>query len=280
MKNRRYYRIIIEVVAILFGSLLIAVGANTLLIPADLLSGGVIGICMILFHFFDWSVGVQYFIYNIPLLILGYIHLGRKFVIYSVLAVVFDALFLQLIPIRLMWTDNIILNSIFGGAISFAGGAIMLRAGGSNGGLDILARVIAKHKNISIAKFGLMINLVIVTISAVIFDIQAAMFTIIALYVGSKTYEALLNIAERSSVIIITDKGTEVSAALNQAFHRGVTSWDALGAYSHTEKQVILCIIVNIQWSELCQTVQNIDPHAFISAMPAHKIIGNFKNTW
>ncbi|MFI8494706.1 YitT family protein [Peribacillus butanolivorans] len=280
MRNKGKYRIVIEILSIIFGSLLIAIGANTLLIPANLLSGGVIGICMILYHFFHWSVGVQYFIYNIPLLILGYIHLGKKFILYTILAVISDTIFLHFIPIRLMWTDNIILASIFGGIISFAGGAIMLRVGGSNGGLDVLGRIIAKHKNLSIAKFGLIVNLIIVAISAVIFDVQAAMFTILSLYVGAKTYESLLNMAERSSVIIVTDKGEEISEALNQAFHRGVTSWDALGAYSHSEKQVILCVIVNIQWSELCQTVQSIDDHAFISAMPAQKVIGNFKNVW
>jgi uncharacterized membrane-anchored protein YitT (DUF2179 family) len=280
MTNREKYRIFIEIISIIFGSLLLSVGANTLLIPSNLLSGGVIGICMILYHFFGWSVGTQYLIYNIPLLIIGYIHLGKKFIFYTVLAVVSDTIFLHMIPIHLMWTNNVILASVFGGVVSFAGGAIMLRVGGSNGGLDILGRVIAKHKNLSIAKFGLIVNLIIVAFSAMIFNVQAAMFTVLSLYVGAKTYESLLNIAERSSVVIVTDKGEEISEALNQAFHRGVTSWEALGAYSHSQKQVILCVIVNIQWPELCQTVLSVDRNAFISAMPAHKIIGNFKNVW
>jgi uncharacterized membrane-anchored protein YitT (DUF2179 family) len=273
-------RIAIEIMGIIIGSFLISISTNTLLMPTHLLAGGITGICMILYHFFNWSIGTQYFIYNIPLLIFGYVHLGKKFISYTILAVLCDTLFLHFIPIRLMWTDNIILTSIFGSVISGIGGAIMLRVGGSNGGLDVLGRIIAKYKNISIAKFGLIINIVIVTISAAIFDVQSSMFTILSLYVGAKTYEAMLNLAERSSVIIITDKGEEVSEALNHALHRGVTSWEALGAYSRSEKQVILCVIVNIQWSELCQVVQQIDANAFISATPAHKIVGNFQNIW
>ncbi|HJV45144.1 MAG TPA: YitT family protein [Bacillota bacterium] len=280
MRKASKFHIIIEIVGIIIGSFLFAIATNTLILPSHLLAGGVTGICMILYHFFNWSVGTQYLIYNIPLLILGYIHLGKKFITYTVLAVALDALFLHVIPVRLMWTDNIILTSIFGAVLSGIGGAILLRIGGSNGGLDILGRIIAKYKNISIAKFTLVINVIIVAISAAIFDVQSAMFTILSLYAGAKTYEALLNIAERSSVLIITNKGQEVSEALNHALHRGVTSWEAIGAFSHTQKQVILCVIVNIQWSELTQIVQTIDPTAFISAMPAQKIVGNFTNVW
>ncbi|EIT85652.1 hypothetical protein A374_07444, partial [Fictibacillus macauensis ZFHKF-1] len=67
------------------------------------------------------------------------------------------------------------MNAIFGGVISFAGGAIMLRAGGSNGGLDVLGRIIAKYKNVSIARFGLIMNMIIISISALLFTVQAAM---------------------------------------------------------------------------------------------------------
>ncbi|MBP1933377.1 YitT family protein [Ammoniphilus resinae] len=280
MKNQGKLRMVIEIFGVIFGSLLFSLGSNTLLIPSNLLAGGITGVCMLFYHIFGWSVGTQYFLYNIPLLILGYIHLGRKFIIYTILAVSSDTMFLHLLPIRLMWTDNIILNSIFGAVATGVGGALMLRAGGSNGGLDVLGRVIAKHRNISIAKFGLIVNVVIVAVSAVFFDVQSAMFTVLSIYVGAKTYESLLNIAERSSVIIVTDKGREVSEALNHSLHRGVTSWEALGAYSNAEKKVILCIIVNIQWSELYETVHRIDPQAFITALPAHKVVGNFKNTW
>ncbi|KSU84365.1 Uncharacterized membrane-anchored protein YitT, contains DUF161 and DUF2179 domains [Fictibacillus enclensis] len=278
--GNKMVRIGIEVICIIFGSMLVAVGSNTLLLPAHLLSGGLMGICMIIYNVTGWSVGTQYFLYNIPLLILAYIHLGRKFIVYTLLAVGFDSLFLHLVPIKMMWTQNIILAAIFGGVVSFAGGAIMLRAGGSNGGLDVLGRVIAKYKNLSIARFGLIMNFIIITISAVIFNVQAAMFTILSMYVGAKTYDTILTVAERSSVIIVTDKGSEVSAALNEAFNRGVTFWDGEGAYSHTNKQVVFCVIVNIQWSDLVDLVKEVDETAFITAVPAHKIVGNFKNIW
>ncbi len=280
MLEKRVVRIAFEVLCIIFGSLLIGVGSNTLLLPAHLLSGGLMGICMIIYNTLGWSVGTQYFLYNIPLLVLAYIYLGKKFIIYTLLAVGFDSLFLHLIPIKMMWTHNIILASIFGGVVSFAGGAIMLRAGGSNGGLDVLGRVIAKYKNLSIARFGLIMNFIIISVSAVIFNVQSAMFTILSMYVGAKTYDTILTVAERSSVMIVTDKGNEVSGALNEAFNRGVTFWEGEGAYSHESKQVVFCVIVNIQWADLVDIVKGIDETAFISAIPAHKIVGNFKNVW
>jgi uncharacterized membrane-anchored protein YitT (DUF2179 family) len=279
-KDMNKFRFVFEILSIMLGSLFFAFGTNTLLLPSHLLAGGFTGICMILYHLFGWSVGTQYFIYNIPLLAFGYFHLGKKFIPYTILAVTLDSIFLHLIPVRFIWTDNIILAAIFGSIITGIGGGLMLRIGGSNGGLDVLARIIAKYKNISIAKFTLIINVIIVAISAGLFDVQSAMYTILSLYAGAKTYEVILNHAEKSSVIIVTENGNEVSDALNKALHRGVTTWDAMGAYSHGERTVLLCVIINVQWSELCRVVQEIDPKAFISAMPAQKIIGNFNSNW
>jgi uncharacterized membrane-anchored protein YitT (DUF2179 family) len=271
------FKIVGEIVGILLGSLVYAFSLNTLLIPSHLLAGGVTGICMIIFHFTGWSVGTLYFLFNIPLLVIGYIHMGRKFILYTLVAVGAESLFLNWVPIRNMWTDNIMLSSIFGAVIGGIGTGLMLRVGGSGGGLDVPARVIAKYRNISIAKFSLAINLIIVTVSAVIFDVQSAMYTILSLYAGTKTLEMMLNHAEKSSVTIITDKGNEISRALNETLHRGVTTWEAEGAFTHSEKKALYCVIINVQWPELCHTVLQIDPKAFITAAPAHKIIGNFK---
>jgi uncharacterized membrane-anchored protein YitT (DUF2179 family) len=274
------YRLVYELVGLTISCYLFAFGTNMLLAPVQLLAGGIGGVCIIFYHLFGWPIGTQYFIYNIPLLILGYIHIGRKFIFYTIYCVVATSLFFDWIPVRSIWTSDVMLSSIFGAIISGLGAAFILRLGGSVGGLDIVSRIIAKYYNISIGKFGLIFSGGIVAVSALLFDFQTALYTILSFFVGTKTYDTILNIAERSTVVIITNKGSEISAALNQVLNRGVTSWSALGVYSHTDKTVLLCVIIYVEWPELHRVVKNIDPDSFVIALPTQKTSGNFHVNW
>ncbi|WP_342048591.1 YitT family protein [Bacillus sp. OTU530] len=273
-------RVVYELAGLTIGCFLFAFGTNSLLTPAHLLAGGLGGVCVIFYHLFGWPIGIQYFLYNVPLLVLGYLHIGSKFIVYTVFSVIVSSLFFDWIPVRPLWTEDILLCSIFGAIISGMGAAFILRLGGSVGGLDILARIIAKYFNISIGTFGLLFSASIVAISAVIFDFQSAMYTILSFFVGTRTYDIILHIAERTTVMIVTNHGDEVSAELNKLLNRGVTSWNALGVYSNTQRTVLLCVIINVEWTELIRIVKGTDPESFVLAVPTKRIEGNFKVDW
>src|SRR4051794_12477343 len=129
------YQIAFELVGLTVGCFLFAFGTNQLLTPAELLAGGLGGVCVIFYHMFGWQVGTQYFIFNIPLLVLGYIHIGKKFIFYTIYSVIISSLFFDWIPISSIWTKDIMLSAIFGAIISGIGAALILRLGGSVGGL-------------------------------------------------------------------------------------------------------------------------------------------------
>lgn len=273
-------QVALELVGVISGSFLFAAGINTLLTPSHLLAGGVTGACQILNYFFHWPVGAMFFIINIPLLMIGYFRVGKKFAIYTILSVAVSSAFFDLIPVRSFWTDNVMLASIFGSVVSGAGGALVLRAGGSSGGLDIVSRIVAKYSDLSIANIGLLISVAIVTISAFIYDVQSAMFTIISLFAGARTYDAILNHARKISVTIVSEKGEEISEALSRNLQRGVTIWEGIGTYTKKKRSVLHCVIVNLEWPVLCREVQRIDAGAFISAAYSQKIKGNFRSDW
>jgi uncharacterized membrane-anchored protein YitT (DUF2179 family) len=276
----RKYRIAYEIAGLTLGCFLFAFGTNQFLAPVELLAGGLGGVCVIFYHVFGWPMGIQYFLYNIPLLVLGYIHIGKKFIFYTIFSVIISSFFFDWIPIHAIWTKDTLLCAIFGAIISGIGAALILRLGGSVGGIDILSRVVAKYYNISIGRVGLIFSASIVVISAFLFDFQSAMYTILSFFVGTQTYDTILNIAQRNTVMIITNYGDNVSAELNQKFHRGVTSWNAMGVYSHTDRTVLLCVIVNGEWAELLRVVKRIDTDAFVIALPTQKIFGNFQADW
>jgi len=276
----RKYQITYELSGITLGCFLFAFGTNCLLTPSSLLAGGLGGVCAIFYHLFEWPMGIQYFVYNIPLLFLGYIHVGKKFIIYTVFSVIVSSLFLDWIPVRLIWTKDILLCCIYGAIISGSGAAIILRLGGSVGGLDILSRVIAKYTNFSIGNSGLIFSASIVTISALIFDIQLAMYTILSFFVGTKTYDAILNIAEKNVIIIVTNEGEELASLLTAKLNREVNSWKDISVYSEKKKTVLLCLIIELEWMEVTHAVKSIDPGAVILSLPTKKTFGKFKLKW
>lgn len=275
MKNRIY-----ELVGIAFGCFLTALGINALIVPGQLLTGGVTGVAILIHHFVPVPVSIMYLVLNIPLLIIGFFQIGRKFSLYTVYAAVLLTVFLALIRLHHFPTHDILLDSIFGGVLSGAGGGLALRLGGSQGGLDIVTRVIAKHKNVTVANLSLIFNAVIIVLSLFLFNIQIAMFTLISIYASSRTYSVLLNHIGRISVIIITEHGERVSRAITESMIRGVTSWEATGTYSNRAKNVLLCVTTNVQLTDLRTIVLKYDPQAFISVIQTQNVIGNFEQIW
>jgi len=278
--NKKSTSIVLDLLAIIVGTIVSAVALNMLIIPSGLLSGGLTGIAQFIHHFFPVSVGVFYFVLNIPLMVLAYKLLGTKFSIYTMIAIILLSGFLYLLPVQQLWTDNTILAAIFGGTLNGIGCGIVLRRGGSQGGLDILSRIISKYHNVSIGKASLVVNILIVIVSGFIFGSEIALFTIISMFATMKTYEIILSHVNRVSVLIITNSGEEVSHAINSNLHRGTTMWDATGGYTHDQKTVLFCVTVVGELTTLKKIVRKIDSHAFVSVISTQNVIGRFHQIW
>ena len=258
--ERKSTSIVLDLLVIIAGTVITAVALNMLTIPAGLLAGGLTGIAQFINHFFSINVGIFYFILNIPLMIAAYKYLGLKFSIYTIISITLLSIFLYIFPIQHLWTDNTLLAAIFGGVLNGIGCGIVLRRGGSQGGLDILSRIIAKYSNVSVGKANLVVNVIIVIVSGFIFDSEIALFTIISMFASMKTYEIILNHVDRVSVLIITNKGEEVNQEINMGLHRGTTMWNANGGYTHEGKTVLLCVIVKGELPKLKKIVKSHRP--------------------
>ena len=278
--ERKSTSITLDLLTIIAGTIITAVALNMMTIPAGLLAGGLTGIAQFINHFFSINVGVFYFILNIPLMIAAFIYLGKKFSIYTILSITLLSTFLYIIPIQHLWTDNTLLAAIFGGTLNGIGCGIVLRRGGSQGGLDILGRIIAKYSNVSVGKANLVVNVIIVIVSGFIFDSEIALFTIISMFASMKTYEVVLNHVNRVSVLIITNKGEEVNQEINTGLHRGTTMWDANGGYTHEGKTVLLCVIVKGELPKLKKIVKKTDPKSFVTVISTQNVIGRFHQIW
>jgi len=271
---------LVDLFCLVLGAMITAFALNMFTIPAGLLSGGITGFSQLVNHFIPISVGVYYFLLNIPLLILGYIYLGKRFSFYTILATSLVSFFLLIVPIKHIWTDDPLLSAIFGGVLNAIGCGLVLRRGGSEGGFDILSRVIAKYHNITVGKSNLIINTIIVILSGFIYNSEIALYTIISFYSSMKTYNIILNHVDRISLLIITDKGKEVNKVITRDLHRGTTMWNATGGYTRKEKTVLYCVIMKGEMHQLKQIVKAADPESFVTIISTQNVLGRFHQIW
>jgi uncharacterized membrane-anchored protein YitT (DUF2179 family) len=269
-----------ELLQIVLGCSIVAFSINMLIVPALLLTGGLTGICIMVYHFTGWATGTQYLIYNIPLLLFGYKHVGKKFCLYTIFGVAVQSLLLNSIHFNYVLTSDRWLDILFGGFLISGGGALVLRSGGSLGGLDIIGRIVVKRTQLSFGRFGLIINGIIVMASALLFDIQTAMYTLVFIAVASVASDLFLNHVNRLSIWIVTDYGDDVASSITKNIHRGVTKVNGIGTYTQSEKQLLLCVIVKAQLPELKGIVQSIDRNAFINVTPTQQVFGRFLPFW
>jgi uncharacterized membrane-anchored protein YitT (DUF2179 family) len=266
----------LQVLIILAAEFLNAVAFNALIIPARLLSGGVVGIALLLNQLFGLPLGLQTLIYNIPIFILGYRYLGRRFILLSIVGVTSFSFFtdnLRMIPV----TREMVLIAIFGGVLTGIADGIILRAGGSTGGFDIIGLIVSRRFGISIGTVFMSFNGVLITVGALSSGkLELAMYTLIMLFVAARVIDQFLNPTPRRAVLIISMHHQAIADRILKDLHRGVTYLEGRGAYTEREFRVLMCVLTRYELIELRTLVRELDPNAFTVVLEASDVIGRF----
>jgi uncharacterized membrane-anchored protein YitT (DUF2179 family) len=280
MPNHKFFvgfkSLAINLGLIFFGSLIYVIGMKSILIPAQLLSGGVTGIAVLLHYLFSGvNVGLLYFLLNIPLIIIGWIHISRRFMIYTVIGIItfsVMAAFIELSPPDI--TDPI-LSALYSGVICGAGGGIILRSLGSAGGLDVLAVVLNKKYGVRPGSILSLINILIIGTGAFFHDFEMSLYSIIFVYTSSKIIDAFLTgFNRRKSMMIISDQSEKIAQEILVREDRGVTFFNGTGAYSGRDKKVIFTILNLTELPKMKELVFNIDPNAFMVINDTLEVLG------
>lgn len=198
MRNIFHYLIII------LGALLVASGFRLFLIPHQLLSGGVSGISMIIGYFYNWNVGYLYFIINLPVLVWGWFLIGKRFIVLSVLSVIFTTLFMMLLPHEGIIRDPII-ASVFGGVVIGIGTGISLRAGGSTGGIDIIGSIVTRNRDFPLGSLLFGLNSIIVIILGYPDNWDLALSSMLSIYITGKIVDTIHMRHIKVTAFIITN---------------------------------------------------------------------------
>lgn len=255
---------------------LIALVLNVFLIPHEILTGGIAGVAILLNHFIPINAGWIVFLLNLPLFVIGYRHLGKKFLYWTIYAVTLLSILMRIIPIKAFHQD-LLLSSVIGGAIFGIGVGLVFRMGGSCGGVDIIGLVLSKKKDISVGKLITVLNLVIVSASAFIYGLDKTLYTVIAIYVAGRAVDMVHTNKNKLTVTIITEEWEKLSEALLHLHTRGITIMDAEGAYTHKKKKVLTTVITRFELSETKEIINKIDKYAFVNITQTLEVMGNFR---
>jgi len=271
-------RWILDIAIIIFAAGVFSFGLHSFIAPANIAPGGVTGIATIVSSMTGLSVGLLYGLFNLPLIILGFIFLGKKMMfktIVSVGVITFATDFaFNALPV---YEGEKILAALFGGVLFGTGlGLIFLREG-TSGGIDIINRIInRKLPHFSLGKISIAVDAVIISASMIAFrSVEAGLFAIIAIFVSGRVIDMLAyGGLEGKLLLIFSDNYEEITQKIMDEHHRGVTLLQGTGAYSGQEKKVICCAVSKNQYVKIKHIVSDADPAAFIVITGANEVLG------
>ena len=269
-------------VLIVLGCAIYGFGFQFFCFPNQIISGGVMGIAMIVNAVSGLPVGVLTILMNVPLFLVAWKHFGLDFLIGSLVGMLLMSVFVDLLAISgYAATQDPMLGAVIGGVLKGAGMGLVFCTGATTGGMDIVVKFLRRRYNhINFGTLMLVIDVSVITLYALILpehNYEAAMYSLIAMFVSTKVIDLLLYGLDNSSICyIISAKSEALIAEITSGhMHRGVTVLEGEGAYSHAKKQVIMCVVKRNQIPELRRLVRSIDDQAFVIMTDAKNVFGN-----
>ena len=266
---------------LILGSVLFSGAIHYFVTPVGINAGGLVGVAQIFDYIIPFGgnmTGIFNFLINVPLFVLGFREISRDFCIKTALSIVIQTAVLSLLPLPSQpLLPDVLSNCILGAVIGGIGVGLCLTASGSAGGSDILGVYLSKVKpSFSVGKLNYMVNFVVLGISAFLFDLTVALYSIIFImimyYVSDRVHYQNINM-----LALVITSNPQVKKALMEESGRGVTYWHGLGAYLESKQEILMCCINKYETREFKKIVERLDPKAFVILNESNPVLGNFE---
>jgi len=260
---------------IILGSLIFGFGINYFIIANHLAEGGFTGIALILHYKFGWPVGTIILIANIPLLLISLRLWGLEFIAKTVLGVVATSLAIELTSGFQLKVDDLLLAALYGGVFTGTGLGLVVRYGGTTGGADILGRLAYHFRGISMGRFYLLFDFMVLSTVAIIYGLKITLYSLVTIFVFSRVTDFIIEgIDAANQALIISDHSREIAKAIDQELGRGFTYLQGKGGFKLADKEILLCVVGKWQLFRLKKLVKTIDPKAFIILSEVFETLG------
>ena len=258
------------------GSLIYSLGMNVFYTPLKLLPGGVAGAAQLIHYRFGLPTSLMILLINIPMFLIGLRFVSKKFTLYSLLGMGIFTLSIQLFS-GLSWPTDLspLTCIVLGGVLTGFGLGLIYRSGASVGGTDMIAKALYKYFSFNMAVTGLIFNILIISIFAVIYGLDKAVLTVCTMVVATYVNTYVIDgIDHRRAILIVTERQHQVAQGLMDGLNRGVTVLDSHGAYTGKTNNMLYCVISKHQLQQLKGIVKKADPRAFFCIIPDTGVYG------
>lgn len=268
---------LINILTCIVGCFIFAVGINSFMIPGNLGEGGIIGVALILFYAFELPTAITMLVVNALLMVLGFKFLSRVAMYYTIFTIPLISLMLWLTESWVVPTDQILIQTVFGGFLVGVGIGLVLRIGATTAGTTILAQMANKYFDVSIPFALLVFDLIIVLSSLTVLTIEQVLLTVIALYIAMKTMDFIIEgMNPKKAVTIITEQPESLGRLINTEIRRGVTIMNGRGFYTKKEKDILYVVINRNQLPRLKRLIKREDENAFVVVHDVNSVLGNY----
>lgn len=267
---------------ITLGAALCALGINLFIVPVNLYNGGAIGIAQIIRTLLNLNVsfdiaGIINLMINIPLFILAYKGVSRKFFVRTVYSLLVQTILFSFIVLDAPIIEDRLAACLIGGIITAHGVGMTLRYGSSCGGIDILGvYYTSKKPDASVGQLSGIINGIIYAICAVLFDLPTAIYSIIYACIFSlvvdKAHHQNINVS-----VMIFSKVDYLQDLIMFDLKRGVTCWKGIGGYTDSSTNILYTVISKYEINQLKKCILEVDPKAFIIVTEGLNVTGNLE---
>ena len=254
-----------DFILIFIGNFIIAIASMVFIIPNKILSGGVAGVSVALYPLFKIEPAMMINIVLIITYILGFIFLGKKFAMKTLTSTLLYPLFIYMFGrLDIQTTVDPILASIYGGLLTGMGLGITFRTGASTGGMDIPPLILEKFTNIKVSIWIMVLDGIIILLGLSTYGLNQVLIGFISIFTATFAIDRiqLLGGDKAKQVFIITKFNHEILHAIHTTIDRGSTLIPARGGYTNEEKEMIMTVLLNSQYTELEKIVNEIDPDA------------------
>ena len=241
----------------------------------EFVAGGIFGTSMLIeYATGSLSIAIWYALLNIPVLLLGWFMLSRRFMIYTVYCIAVTTLAAQFMTFNVGITDKT-LAAVAAGTLCGIGSGIALRSLGSDGGLNIISLILNQKYNLNIGSFNIVFNALLFIVALPIIKVDNVLYSMIITYLTASLTNYFLGMFdERKLIFIISTEYQNISQSIMRHLGRGCTVLHGQGAFTRQEREVLLTVVHNIQLKRLEELVYNEDPNAFLIIENTHLVLG------
>jgi uncharacterized membrane-anchored protein YitT (DUF2179 family) len=257
------------------GSVICAIAIKGILVPKQFLAGGVTGLALLGHYVFpSLPVGFVYFLLNIPLFVVGWMFVSRRFFWYSLAGMIVFSMVI-LLPYPLFPVEDMILNALAAGIITGIGSGMILRSLGSAGGLDILSIILFKRFSIRPGTTVMTFHAILLSIALFRLPMERVLYTLIYFFINAYFVNlVVIGLSQRKAIMIISSRWKEISQQIMEKLQRGVTIVEGAGGFSGQRLHILYSVITLTELSRFKEIVRKTDPNAFVVVTETLEVMG------